>query len=88
MFLPNGTVITDSDIDKATAYCYDRGDGQFTRLVPVDMLPFALKDIPARVAGDEDMIVLPIPRNAGANGQPASGQLLPTSAMVSTNSSA
>ncbi|PSR81843.1 hypothetical protein BD289DRAFT_475472 [Coniella lustricola] len=85
MYLPNGTVITDGDVDNATAYCYDRGDGQFTRLVPVDLLPFALKDIPARVAGDEDMIVLPVPRKTGADGQPqsAGGQLLPTSTSTS-----
>lgn len=73
----SGLVIAKSDLDRAMAYCYDRGDGTFTRLVPVDLLPIALEDIPARVASDEGMIVLPILHKAGPDGQPANGQLSP-----------
>lgn len=72
-----GLVIAKGDMDKAMAYCYDRGDGTFTRLVPVDLLPVELEDIPARVMSHEGMIVLPIPRKAGPNGQPANSQLAP-----------
>lgn len=73
----NGLVIAKGDMDQAMAYCYDRGDGTFTRLVPVDLLPVELEDIPARVASDEGMIVLPVPRRAGRDGQPANSQLAP-----------
>lgn len=59
------------------AYCFDRGNGQYTRLVPVDILPFSLRDIPARVSSDEGMIVLPVPRMVGRDGQPANVQLIP-----------
>lgn len=71
----NGSFIAEADMDKAMAYCYDRGDGQYTRLVAVDLLPIDLQDIPRRVASDEGMIVLPIPRMSGPNGQPADNQL-------------
>lgn len=40
------------------AYCLDRGNGQFTRLIPADMLP-ALVEIPARQTGPGGMVVLP-----------------------------
>lgn len=84
----SGLVIAKSDLDRAMAYCYDRGDGTFTRLVPVDLLPVALEDIPARVASDEGMIVLPILHKAGPDGQPANGQLSPqTMTTVSQNGS-
>ena len=40
------------------AYCLDRGNGQYTRLVPADMLP-ALAEIPPRQTGPNGMVVLP-----------------------------
>lgn len=40
------------------AYCLDRGNGQYTRLIPADMLP-ALVEIPTRQTGASGMIVLP-----------------------------
>ncbi|KAJ0100731.1 zinc finger protein [Diaporthe amygdali] len=64
-----GKLLADSDMDKAMSYCYDRGGGQYTRLVPVDMLPIKLKDIPRRVNTDEGMIVLPVPHRPGPDGQ-------------------
>jgi hypothetical protein len=73
----NGFLITEADMDKSMGYCFDRGDGQYTRLVAVDLLPFDLKDIPRRVASDEGLIVLPVPRMPGPNGQPADNQLEP-----------
>lgn len=73
----NGFLITEADMDKAMGYCYDRGDGQYTRLVAVDLLPVDLKGIPRRVASDEGLIVLPVPCMPGPNGQPADNQLQP-----------
>lgn len=77
MYPESGLVIAESDMTKAMSYCYDRGDGTFTRLVPVDLLPIELADIPARVNSHKGMIVLPIPRKTGPEGQPANSQLAP-----------
>ncbi|KAG8158496.1 hypothetical protein KVR01_011618 [Diaporthe batatas] len=70
-----GKIIADSALDRNMAYCYDRGGGEFTRLVPVDMLPAELENIPRRVPTDAEMIVLPMPRQPGADGQPADAQM-------------
>lgn len=70
-----GKIIADADMDHAMSYCFDRGGGQYTRLVPVDMLPVELKNIPRRVETDEGMIVLPVPRQPGPDGQLADIQL-------------
>lgn len=70
-----GKIIADADMDQAMSYCYDRGNGQYTRLVPVDMLPIELSNIPRRVNTDDGMIVLPVPRQRATNGQPANNQL-------------
>ncbi|PNY26241.1 Uncharacterized protein TCAP_03829 [Tolypocladium capitatum] len=40
------------------AYCLDRGNGQFTRLIPADVLP-PLNEIPATEANRVGMVVLP-----------------------------
>ncbi|KAG3176617.1 hypothetical protein PC129_g25546, partial [Phytophthora cactorum] len=40
------------------AYCLDRGNGQYTRLVPADVLP-PLNEVPARQPGPGGMVVLP-----------------------------
>ncbi|KAF7556106.1 hypothetical protein G7046_g6379 [Stylonectria norvegica] len=40
------------------AYCLDRGNGQFTRLVPADMLP-AMNEIPPVQTGPGGMVILP-----------------------------
>lgn len=78
----NGSFISEADMDKAMGYCYDRGDGQYTRLVAVDLLPIDLRDIPRRVTSDQGMIVLPVPRMPGPNGQPADNQLEPQAAVT------
>lgn len=78
----NGFLITEADLDKAMGYCYDRGDGQYTRLVAVDLLPIELRNIPRRVASDEGLIVLPVPCMPGPNGQPADSQLEPQAAVT------
>ncbi|KAL2257819.1 hypothetical protein VTK26DRAFT_9129 [Humicola hyalothermophila] len=61
-------------------YCFVRPDGSRTRLVPVDMLPFALQGIPAREGGghgsgngdgNEDwrrLVPLPVPGGTGRDG--------------------
>ncbi|KAJ4396262.1 hypothetical protein N0V93_000481 [Gnomoniopsis smithogilvyi] len=77
MFPARGIVISDADMERAMAYCFDRGNGQYTRLVPVDVLPFSLRDFPARLTSDEGMIVLPVPRNVGPDGQSANTQMIP-----------
>lgn len=82
MYPPEGKVILYADMDRALGYCYDRGDGQFTRLVPVDQLPVLLEGIPARVSSDEGMIVLPVPSNTGHDGEQANNQLVPFSAVT------
>lgn len=54
-------------------YCFVRPDGARTRLVPVDMLPVALRGIPARETGDADtvarLVELPVPRGIDAAGR-------------------
>lgn len=40
------------------AYCLDRGNGQYTRLIPADVLP-PLNEIPARQPGPPGMVILP-----------------------------
>lgn len=46
--------------DEPYAYCFDRGNGEYTRLIPADMLP-ELENVPRRQRGAEGMAVLPIP---------------------------
>lgn len=65
MHPPTGIVICDGDMDNASYYCFDRGNGQFTPLIPLDQLPVDILGLPARVASEENMIVLPEPRLAG-----------------------
>lgn len=50
------------------AYCFDRGNGQHTRLIPADMLP-PLVDIPALQQGCLGMTVLPCPTGLAPNGR-------------------
>ncbi|ROW13336.1 hypothetical protein VPNG_05474 [Cytospora leucostoma] len=83
----NGSFISEADMDKAMGYCYDRGDGQYTRLIAVDLLPIDLRDIPRRATSDQGMIVLPVPRMPGPNGQPADKQLEPQAAVTPPPSS-
>ncbi|KUI59620.1 hypothetical protein VP1G_06841 [Cytospora mali] len=83
----NGLLIAEADMDTAMGYCFDRGGGQYTRLVAVDLLPIDLNDIPRRVASDEGLIVLPVPRMPGPNGQPADSQLEPQAAVTPPPSS-
>ncbi|KEZ38618.1 hypothetical protein SAPIO_CDS10615 [Scedosporium apiospermum] len=60
----NGTLVSavpsEPRLDSAFAYCYDRGNGQYTRLIPADLLP-ELKDIPRMQNSSAGMIVLPQP---------------------------
>ncbi|CRK40878.1 hypothetical protein BN1723_004975, partial [Verticillium longisporum] len=56
------------------AYCFDRGNGNYTRLIPADMLPPVL-GIPAIQQGSGGMMVLPFPgaepvRGPSSNVQP------------------
>jgi hypothetical protein len=57
---PVSAVPSEPRLDSAFAYCYDRGNGQYTRLIPADMLP-ELKDIPRIQNSSAGMIVLPQP---------------------------
>ncbi|KAK7992012.1 hypothetical protein PG996_012975 [Apiospora saccharicola] len=58
----------DALLDSCYAYCYDRGNGQYTRLIPADMIP-NLRDVPALQQDCLGMIVLPAPRALPANGR-------------------
>ncbi|KAK7397853.1 hypothetical protein QQX98_012787 [Neonectria punicea] len=49
------------------AYCLDRGNGQYTRLVPADLLP-PLNEVPARQPGPGGMVVLPTLQSAPPQG--------------------
>ncbi|KAI1501980.1 hypothetical protein F5X99DRAFT_428030 [Biscogniauxia marginata] len=65
---PNLGGVSDTQIDNSYAYCYDRGNGQYTRLIPADMLP-PLRDIPAVQQSSSGMIVLPQPRAVPHSGR-------------------
>ncbi|KAI1204672.1 uncharacterized protein F4807DRAFT_324298 [Annulohypoxylon truncatum] len=65
---PTGTYFPNMQLDGIYAYCFDRGNGQYTRLVPADMLP-PLKDVPALQQGCAGMMVLPLPRGLPQNGR-------------------
>lgn len=47
-----------SDCLNGYAYCVQRPDGKYTRLVPADMLP-ALNEVPAKQASAQGMVLLP-----------------------------
>ncbi|KAI1778037.1 hypothetical protein F4818DRAFT_456044 [Hypoxylon cercidicola] len=70
-YLPG--MFSDMQLDASYAYCYDRGNGQYTRLVPVDMLP-PLKDIPALQQNCSGMMVLPQPRAMSPEGRSSNAE--------------
>lgn len=49
------------------AYCFDRGDGNYTRLIPADMLP-PLLQVPSLQKGFDGMLVLPLPARSPPHG--------------------
>ncbi|KAL2757882.1 hypothetical protein ACRALDRAFT_1061152 [Sodiomyces alcalophilus JCM 7366] len=55
------------NLDNFYAYCLDRGNSNYTRLIPADMLP-PLVGIPAIQQGSEGMVVLPLPRGLPPRG--------------------
>ncbi|ETS74544.1 hypothetical protein PFICI_13028 [Pestalotiopsis fici W106-1] len=61
MSYPNMAAFSDLQLDSCYAYCFDRGNGQYTQLIPADMLP-TLQNVPALQQGCQGMIVLPTPR--------------------------
>lgn len=64
---PNLGPTSDVQLDSSFAYCYDRGNGQYTRLIPADMLP-PLQNIPALQQSCIGMVVVPQPRGLPPNG--------------------
>ena len=54
------TIITERALQSASSYAFYRGNGQYTRLVPLDELP-PIAGLPA-LAPMHGMIILPIPR--------------------------
>ncbi|KAF7518661.1 hypothetical protein G7054_g13377 [Neopestalotiopsis clavispora] len=58
---PNMAAFSDLQLESCYAYCFDRGNGQYTQLIPADMLP-TLQNIPALQQGCQGMLVLPTPR--------------------------
>ncbi|KAI1742714.1 hypothetical protein F4680DRAFT_463710 [Xylaria scruposa] len=86
---PNLNPISDAQLDGSFAYCYDRGNGQYTRLIPADMLP-ALHNIPALEQSCAGMLVVPQPRASPPNGhssnaQPVSLRCVPSTSTPSAN---
>ncbi|KAI1270554.1 hypothetical protein F5Y18DRAFT_434877 [Xylariaceae sp. FL1019] len=69
----NHKPLSESQLDTNYAYCYDRGDGQYTRLIPADMLP-VMRDIPATQVSCVGMIVIPQPRGFPPNGRSSNTQ--------------
>jgi hypothetical protein len=65
---PGMATISDAQLNTSFAYCYDRGNGKYTRLIPADMLP-PLRDAPAVQQGCQGMIVLPQLRALPSNGR-------------------
>ncbi|KAK3945880.1 hypothetical protein QBC46DRAFT_336048 [Diplogelasinospora grovesii] len=55
------------------AYCFDRGNGQYTRLIPADMLP-PLQDVPAIESQANNMVVLQIPPGLAPNGRSSNSE--------------
>ncbi|ROT37697.1 hypothetical protein SODALDRAFT_203329 [Sodiomyces alkalinus F11] len=55
------------NLENFYAYCFDRGNGNYARLIPADMLP-PLAGIPAFQQGSEGMIVLPLPQGLPPRG--------------------
>ncbi|GAW18557.1 hypothetical protein ANO14919_080350 [Xylariales sp. No.14919] len=64
---PSPGPISEAQLDGSFAYCYDRGNGQYTRLIPADMLP-PLQNIPAVQQGYAGMVVVPQPRGLPPSG--------------------
>ncbi|RSL66910.1 hypothetical protein CEP54_003451 [Fusarium duplospermum] len=57
--VPNSDApVSISDCLNGYAYCVQRPDGKYTRLVPADMLP-ALNEVPAKQASAQGMVLLP-----------------------------
>ncbi|KAI2630142.1 hypothetical protein GGS21DRAFT_545241 [Xylaria nigripes] len=72
---PNFGYITDAQLDDTYSYCYDRGNGQYTRLIPADMLP-PLQHIPAIQQSCAGMVVVPQPRGFPPNGHSSNTELV------------
>ncbi|SPQ22174.1 9edde234-e9b1-43cf-919d-e49d1e2a517c [Thermothielavioides terrestris] len=60
----------------ALGYCFVRPNGMRTRLVPVDMLPFALQGIPPHESPGERLVALPVPGGVGPDGRSSNTQML------------
>ena len=55
--------------EEAYAYCLDRGNGEYTRLIPADMLP-EMQDVPRRQHNVEGITILPVPSGRAPRGVP------------------
>ncbi|KAI0134747.1 hypothetical protein BJ170DRAFT_215456 [Xylariales sp. AK1849] len=64
----NVATFSEVQLDASYAYCFDRGNGQYARLIPADMLP-PLHHISGVQQGCQGMIVLPQPRALPSNGR-------------------
>ncbi|ORY65414.1 uncharacterized protein BCR38DRAFT_484838 [Pseudomassariella vexata] len=73
---PNMATFLDMQLDATYAYCYDRGNGRYTRLIPADTLP-PLRDVPATQYGCSGMVVLPQPRALSPNGRSSNTDHVP-----------
>lgn len=73
----NGTATFPVTIASDTlGYCFVRPNGTRTRLVPVDMLPYALQGIPVQEGGNERLVALPVPAGVDREGRSSNSQVL------------
>jgi hypothetical protein len=70
---PNIVTISEMQLDSCYAYCFDRGNGQYTQLIPADMLP-PLRTVPALQLGCQGMIVLSPPHALPPTGRSSNNE--------------
>ncbi|KAK4153913.1 hypothetical protein C8A00DRAFT_33314 [Chaetomidium leptoderma] len=63
-------------------YCFVRPNGTRTRLVPVDMLPYPLRGIPAQESGNDRLVALPVPAGVSVDGRSSNTQALAAAVYV------
>ncbi|KAI1813991.1 hypothetical protein GGS20DRAFT_585915 [Poronia punctata] len=68
MYYPFFGAMAEAQLSDHFAYCFDRGNGRYTRLIPADMLP-PLQNIPATQNSSVGMMIVPQPRGLPPSGQ-------------------
>ncbi|KAK4228748.1 hypothetical protein QBC38DRAFT_474227 [Podospora fimiseda] len=74
--------------DNAVGYCFVRPDGNRTRLIPADLLPFSLQGVPAVENDNPNLVELPVPVGIGPDGRNTNTQRLVLSPQRGRNADA